>query len=113
MVLNTGLNLIGQPLRLNRGEPSTAHAFLSQINGGTPSITRYVAATASQESITRTAQGTFIGVSDFSLAVNQGYFVQVSSETRVKLKGTVYTSTLSTVNFAAAGLNFISLPGMD
>ena len=113
LLLKTGLNLIGPPLKLNRGEPSTAHAFLSEISGGTPSITRYVSSTATQESITRSAQGTFIGASDFSLVVNQGYFVEVSSETKVKLNGTAYTSQLGTVNFAAAGLNFISLPGMD
>ncbi|RLB12391.1 MAG: hypothetical protein DRG82_17135, partial [Deltaproteobacteria bacterium] len=113
MELKTGLNLIGLPLKLFDGEPTDAHAFLNLIQGGAPSMSRYVTSTGTQETITRSVDGSYIGASNFDLEVEEGYFVQVKSKTTVQLKGRVYTESVPVINFPGAGLYFVSRPGQD
>jgi len=111
--LKTGLNLVGLPVKLNRGQPTTAIDLLDLIVGGSPSLTRYVPATGTQETIARSAQGGYYGVDDFTLGIQEGYFVKVSSSTDVALEGRVYTNPLPLVNFPGPGLYFVTNPGQD
>jgi len=113
MELKTGLNLIGLPLRLFEGEPTDAHSLLERIKGGAPSISRYVTATGTQETITRSIQGSYIGASNFDLQPTEGYFLTVGSKTELRFNGRVYTEPLPVVDFPGAGLYFISLPAQD
>ena len=111
--LKTGLNLVGLPLKTFKGEISTAHELLDQIEGGLPSISRYITATSSQETINRSIQGNYVGSDNFDLEEQVGYFVNVSSETNVLFNGRVYSSALPVVNFAGAGMYFVTMPAMD
>ena len=109
----TGLNLIGLPVKLYKGQPTTAEGLLDLVEGGSPSITRYVTLSGSQETITRSIDGAYIGADDFTLQSQQGYFVQVSSATDINLEGRVYTDALPVVNFQGPGLYFITNPAQD
>ncbi len=111
--LKTGLNLIGMPVKLLKNQISTAIELLDKIEGGAPSITRYVTATGSQETIARSIEGSYIGADDFAIEAQQSYFVKVSSQTDLKLTGRVYSDSLPVVTFAGAGLYFVTMPGMD
>jgi len=111
--LKTGLNLIGLPLNLFKGQPSTAHALLGQLQGGTPAISRYVSSTGVQESITRAISGSYVGASDFNLAIEEGYFIKVNSENHILLDGRAYTRNVPTIQFQAAGQYFVSRPAQD
>jgi hypothetical protein len=113
MNLKTGLNLIGLPVKLVKGQVGTAEEFLDEIEGGSPSLTRYVTATGSQETIARSVQGVYIGADDFTLEAQQGYYVNVSSKTDISLTGRVYSDSLPTVTFAGAGLYYVTAPGVD
>ncbi|MEA1996999.1 MAG: T9SS type A sorting domain-containing protein, partial [Gemmatimonadota bacterium] len=113
MELKTGLNLIGLPVNLFDGEPDDAHQFLGRIQGGTPSISRYVTATGTQETITRSIDGSCIGASNFDLQIEEGYFVGVQSKSSVQFKGRVYTEALPVIEFQGAGLYFVSRPAQD
>jgi hypothetical protein len=113
MELKTGLNLVGLPLKLFKGQPTDAQSLLSLIPGGLPSISRYVPATGTQETISRSIGGRYIGSSNFSLRTGEGYFVKVNSETTLQLDGRYYTESLPHVTFPAAGLYFISRPAQE
>ncbi len=113
MELKTGLNLIGLPVKLLKGQIGTAEELLAEIEGGSPSITRYVTQTGSQETIARSIEGVYIGADDYPLEAQQGYFVKVSSETDIAISGRVYSEALPTVTFAGAGLYYLTMPGMD
>jgi len=113
MELKTGLNLIGLPLRLFKGEPADAYSLLGRITGGSPSITRYVTATGTQQTITRSIQGGYIGAANFDLEPKEGYFLTVNTKTNLNFKGRVHTEPLTAVDFPGAGLYFISVPGQD
>lgn len=111
--LKTGLNLIGLPIKLLKGQISTATELLDEIVGGSPSITRYVTATGSQETIARSIEGVYIGADDFTIETQQGYYVKVNSRVNINLIGRVYSEALPTVDFAGAGLYFVTMPAMD
>lgn len=111
--LKTGLNLIAMPHRLFKGEPSKARDILSRVGGGSPSITRYVASSGMQETITRTTGGMFIGADDFEMKVGEGYFLKVNSGNTLTFSGRVYTSDVPTIQFQNAGLYFVSRPAQD
>ncbi len=110
--LKTGLNLVGVPLNLVKGEPTTATALLNLVQGGRPSITRFVTATGRQETITRTSGGNYIGDQDFPLSISQGYFISVGTRTNLELEGRVYTRRLPVVSLQS-GYNFISRPAQS
>ncbi len=113
-----GLNLIGIPVKLFTTEPQTAKALLGEINAGTPSITRYVTATSSLETIIRTISAgsdPYIGSSDWNLADTTGnyysaYFVAVDQQEYVNLSGSIYGAALDPMTFGNAGLYWIARP---
>ncbi|MBN2287881.1 MAG: hypothetical protein JXQ83_01015, partial [Candidatus Glassbacteria bacterium] len=110
MEFYTGLNLIGLPLHLNWHQPSTADQFLGLIPGGTPSITRYLTATGTQETRNRAVSGQYVGATDFPLAIGAAYFVEVDAKVSPKFQGRTYTEELPVINFPGAGLYFVSRP---
>jgi hypothetical protein len=113
-----GLNLIGIPVNLFSTEPQTAEALLTEISGGTPSITRYVTATAALETIIRTISAgsdPFIGADDFNLIDADGnyyssYFVSVDGQEFVNLSGSIYGAALDPMTFPNAGQYWIARP---
>ncbi|MCE5273129.1 hypothetical protein LLH00_17770 [bacterium] len=111
--LKTGLNLIGLPLNLFKGQPSTAHAILGMILGGTPALSRYVSSTGMQESITRAISGSYVGAADFNIAIEDGYFIKVNSENHLLLEGRAFTRNVPIIQFPAAGQFFVSRPAQD
>jgi len=111
--LLTGLNLIGIPLSLNWYQPSTADELMALIAGGTPSVTRYITSTGTQETRSRSVSGTYVGAEDFELLTGEAYFVEVDGKSTPQLIGRVYTEELSTITFPGAGLYFVSRPSQD
>ncbi|HUU27040.1 MAG TPA: T9SS type A sorting domain-containing protein, partial [archaeon] len=112
MELKTGLNLIGVPLNLFKGEPTNAYQFLDRIEGGNPKISRFINATGSQETIIRSG-GRYVGSANFPLQIGKGYFVGVSSKSNVELKGRVYNESLPIIVFDGPGLHFVSRPAQS
>ncbi len=113
-----GLNLIGIPVKLFTTEPQTAKALLEEISAGTPSITRYVTATATLETIVRTISAgadPYIGADDWNLINDDGnyydaYFVAVDGLEYVNLSGSTYGAALDPMTFTNAGLYWIARP---
>lgn len=113
-----GLNLIGIPVNLFTTEPQTAKALLDEISAGTPSITRYVTATATLETIVRTISAgadPYIGADDWNLINDDGnyynaYFVAVDGLEYVNLSGSTYGAALDPMTFPNAGLYWIARP---
>ncbi len=113
-----GLNLIGIPVNLFTTEPQTAEELLAEISAGTPSITRYVTATASLETIIRTISAgsdPYIGADDWNLAEADGnyyssYFVAVDGQEFVNLSGSIYGAALEPKVFDNAGQYWIARP---
>jgi len=113
MELNTGLNLIGLPLNLNWNQPTSADAFLGMIIGGTPSITRYISSTGTQETRSRSVSGQYVGAENFAIGIGEAYFVKVNGKVTPQLEGRTYTENLPVINFPGAGLYFVSRPAQD
>ncbi|MCE5273128.1 T9SS type A sorting domain-containing protein [bacterium] len=117
MRLKVGLNLVGLPVELFVGEPANAEALLNRIAGGLPSITRYVPATGTQETIARAITGTtgrgFIGAENFNLALFQGYFVKTTQEQYVTLNGSLIGDSLGVQTFQNAAYYWISRPAQS
>ncbi|MBW7996770.1 MAG: T9SS type A sorting domain-containing protein [Candidatus Glassbacteria bacterium] len=119
--LRVGLNLIGIPVNLFTSEPQTAKELLGVISGGSPSITRYVTATSTLESIIRTISAgadPFIGAADWNLANSDGnyydaYFVSVDGLEYVSLSGNIYGAELDPMVFESAGLWWIARPAQS
>ena len=119
--LKVGLNLIGIPVNLFLTEPQTAKAVLTEITGGTPSITRYVTSTATQETIIKTIAGgsnQFIGASDWNLVDSDGnyydaYFLSLDQLNFLNLSGSVYGTALPVKLFPAPGLYWIARPAQS
>jgi len=111
--LKTGLNLIGVPLNLFKGEPTTAQALLNLIQGGRPSLSRYLSSTARLETVTRAASGGYVGDTDFNLQIGQAYYIGVSSLTTIQLNGRYYTRKVPVISFPSTGYYFVSRPAQD
>lgn len=112
--LKVGLNLIGIPVDLFTTEPQTAKALLSEITQGIPSISRWISATGTQETITRTGAG-FVGANDWNLADEDGnyycgYFIAVDGQEYITLGGSLYGTELPPVIFDNAALYWIARP---
>ena len=108
-----GLNLIGIPLQLARDEVTKADNFLDKIQGGTPSITRYVSATGTQQTRSRAISGSYVGASNFDLVVTEAYFVETDFKVSTTFGGRAYTVSTPTVEFPNSGLYFVSRPAQD
>lgn len=113
--LKVGLNLIGIPVDLFTTEPQTAKALLSEITQGIPSISRWISATGTQETITRTGTGFVPAAKDWDLADEDGnyycgYFIAVDGQEYITLSGSLYGTELPPVIFDNAALYWIARP---
>jgi len=113
--LKVGLNLIGIPVDLFTTEPQTAKALLSEITQGIPSISRWISATGTQETITRTGTGFVPAAKDWDLADEDGnyycgYFIAVDGQEYITLSGSLYGTELPPMIFDNAALYWIARP---
>ena len=112
---NIGLNLIGLPVDPLNGDIETAEALLNKISGGAGSLTRYISATGTQETIAKSLSGgsgsQFVGSSNFDLELLEGYFLAVDQlRDDLIIEGAVFPDTIPVKTFSNAALYWISRP---
>ncbi|HUU29875.1 MAG TPA: T9SS type A sorting domain-containing protein [archaeon] len=109
----TGLNLIGVPVNLFSTEPQTSDDLLNTIQGGVPSISKWLTGLGLQNTRVKavTVAGGFLGDAEFDLELYEGYFVSVDQQEFVTLRGSIFSDTLPVKVFdQGGGLYWISRP---
>jgi len=114
--LQVGLNLVGIPVRLFAKQPQWAQGLLDKVTQGIPSISRWVPGSGTQETITRTATGTFVGAENWPLADTtngtyyEGFFIAVDGQEYITLSGSLYGTELPPKVFPENALYWIARP---